>query len=66
MRTDIAKKLAADIEVMKKEAEANSRIADFEQAADDMYNLYLAFCRVGFTEAQAWEIIKITIAKEVK
>ena len=66
MRPEIAKRLNAEISHLKEVAEQDSRMLDFGQAASDLYNLYCAFIDAGFTEQQAWEIVKISISKEVK
>ena len=74
MRQDIKSDLKARIESAKayceseiarmtEEAERTDKTESGRVAACDLRNLYLNFINEGFTEQQAWELIKILVAK---
>ena len=79
MRDDIKSDLMSQIESarayceseiarMTERARQSDRIESYRTAAHDMRELFISFIAEGFTEEQAWELIKIITAqiKEVK
>lgn len=74
MRREIEANLKADIErakanyeneiaMMTEQAEKFEKDRLFYKAADDLYCLYRNYIDVGFTDEQAWELIKILVSK---
>lgn len=74
MRKDIAANLASQIKSaqafceseiarMTEEANQTNRTETYRVAARDMHEVYVQFMREGFTEEQAWELVKIITAK---
>ena len=74
MRKDIESRLTSQIENAKaycndeiarmtEEAKREDKHARFCEVADDLYALYTQYICVGFTHEQAWELIKISVAK---
>ena len=74
MRKDIATNLASQIKSAKafceseiarmtEEAEQNDKSETYRVAAHDLHELYNNFIYEGFTEEQAWELVKIVTAK---
>lgn len=75
MRKEIETTLAARIENAKalyedevarvtNEAKREDKHVTFCEAASDLYALYTEYTLVGFTHEQAWELIKILVAKK--
>ena len=74
MRREIEANLKADIErakanyeneiaMMTEQAEKFEKDRLFYKGADDLYCLYRNYIDVGFTDEQAWELIKILVSK---
>ena len=53
----------SEIARMNEEAKQEDKLVNFQNSAHDLRTLYESFIDVGFTEEQAWELIKIIIAK---
>lgn len=53
----------SEIARMTEEAERADKNENVRTAARDLRDLYLNFINEGFTEQQAWELIKILVAK---
>ena len=76
MRREIEANLKADIErakanyeneiaMMTEQAEKFEKDRLFYKGSDDLYCLYRNYIDVGFTDEQAWELIKILVSKGV-
>jgi hypothetical protein len=55
--------LETEIKELRLELENQSKHDKYFETAQNVYDIYLSFTAVGFTEAQAWEIIKLQILK---
>jgi hypothetical protein len=55
--------LETEIKELRLELENQSKNDEYLKMAQNVYDVYLSFTAVGFTEAQAWEIIKLQILK---
>ena len=53
----------SEIARMTKEANQIDKSETYRSAANDLRELYINYIDVGFTEEQAWELIKILVAK---
>lgn len=53
----------SEVARLTEEAEQTDRIETCRKVAHDMHELYTHFLCEGFTEEQAWELIKIVVAK---
>lgn len=53
----------SEIERLTEEAKQFDKRESFHTAACDLKDLYESYLVVGFTEEQAWELIKILVAK---
>lgn len=49
------------IAALKQELENANRIESKNQSAAELYEVYQSYVTAGFTEEQAWELIKILI-----
>jgi hypothetical protein len=52
-----------EIARMTEDAERANRSEETRDAACALYELYTHFIDAGFTAEQAWELVKITVAK---
>lgn len=48
------------INVLKRNQKAAENQEKFEDTAFDLHNLYMSFQNAGFSEEQAWELVKLT------
>lgn len=51
------------IECLKLELEKANRVETKNDAAQELYEMYEAYTKAGFTEEQAWELMKIIVNK---
>lgn len=49
------------IECLKLELEKANRVETKNDAAQELYEMYEAYTEAGFTEEQAWELMKIIV-----
>lgn len=49
------------IDSLKSELEKANRVETKDNAAQELYELYESYNKVGFTEEQAWELTKIIV-----
>ena len=77
MRKDIEAALKADIERAKanceneittitEDAKRRDEEENHRKIAQSLYSLYITYIEVGFTEEQAWELVKSLVEKGVK
>lgn len=57
LRSECEEKVASMVE----DAEKQSQLHSFYEAAENIRDLYEAYVTAGFTEEQAWELLKITM-----
>lgn len=59
-------KQTEEMRLLEQEREDALKIEKFDGAATELKNMYDSYVRVGFTEEQAWELVKITITNATK
>lgn len=59
LRSECEEKVAS----MMEDAEKQSRVHTYYEAAEVIRDVYEAYLTAGFTEEQAWELLKITLYK---
>lgn len=55
-----------EIAMATERAEQFEKENQFRNAANDLFRLYRNYIDVGFTDEQAWELVKSLVAKGVK
>lgn len=55
--------LESEIKALRQQIDNQARDEQFDKSAQDIKAVYDSFIRAGFTEEQAWEIVKIQMSK---
>ena len=63
MATNARAELEIEIKALRQQIDKQARDEQLDKTAQDIKAVYDSFIRAGFTEEQAWEIIKIQISK---
>lgn len=63
MATKTRAELESEIEALRQQIDNQARDEQFDKSAQDIKAVYDSFIRAGFTEEQAWEIVKIQMSK---
>ena len=66
MPTKTKAELIAEIEALKKQLDAEKEKAQYDDVATKMHNMYTSFVHAGFTEDQAWQLVRITFENGTK
>lgn len=51
--------MEAEIKDLKRQLDAKTKEEKYDDCAKEIHNMYTSYSKVGFTEEQAWELIKI-------
>lgn len=60
LRSECEEKVAE----LAQDAEKQSKINAVYEAAENVHDLYEAYIAAGFTEEQAWELLKLSLIKK--
>jgi len=63
MATKTRAELESEIKALRQQIDNQARDEQFDKSAQDIKAVYDSFIRAGFTEEQAWEIVKIQMSK---
>ena len=63
MATKTRAELESEIKALRQQIDNQARDEQFDKSARDIKAVYDSFIRAGFTEEQAWEIVKIQMSK---
>ena len=63
MATKTRAELESEIKALRQQIDNQARDEQFDKSAQDIKAIYDSFIRAGFTEEQAWEIVKIQMSK---
>ena len=58
--------LVTEIEELKKQLDKKKEEEKYDDIATDMHNMYNSFVYVGFTEDQAWELVRTVFENGTK
>jgi hypothetical protein len=58
--------LVAEIEKLKKQLDKKKEEEKYDDIATDMRNMYNSFVNAGFTEDQAWELVRTVFENGTK
>lgn len=64
MATETREEMERKIKALRNDIEIATRNEQFDKSAQEIKAVYDSFVKAGFTEEQAWEIIKIQMAKQ--
>lgn len=60
---ELHKKHTEEMRSLEEQREQALKTERYDEAATEIHNLYNSYVKAGFTEEQAWELVKLAIIK---
>ena len=63
---ELHKQQTEEIKQLEEEREKALNEEKFDEAAEELHNMYNSYVKAGFTEDQAWELVKIIMSNSTR
>ena len=63
---ELHKQQTEEIKQLEEEREKALNEEKFDEAAEELHNMYNSYVKAGFTEEQAWELVKIIMSNSTR
>lgn len=60
---ELHKKHTEEMRSLEEQREQALKTERYDESATEVHNLYNSYIKAGFTEEQAWELVKLVIVK---
>lgn len=63
---ELHKQQTEEMKQLEEEREKALNEEKFDEAAEELHNMYNSYVKAGFTEEQAWELVKIIMSNSTR